>query len=618
MAEASATLTASITAEDVIGILEIGCIIIGFLNKLDDIRSASLVSKRFNRASSLHLWKAVKMPRIVANLNDREQRLQYLQWQKFKRDQGESVLHLTINFHDIASTWPHYIDLAGWEAMRPNSCPLGLIMDAVVRNIDEMTFLTKKLQSFTARGIPRVLDILRLVQRRCPKIQAINIAASASDSFGLRFMPFNDTNHQRSLETMYPDYTSPLANTIHYQGRQTHILTQPAFRFLHLRVLVLTNLQYDGLCPSPCIEPLAWLLRGSPGLTHLELDLRHRIGGFTLPNNFQMHMHGPPSLNSHMMRALCLQFRRAGGQPLKLTALRLGFGCQIMGDFYPSHEQHYLPLLLNRESLLELHTKNLWLKEGISLPKFFNNTDGSFSLISGPPVMQPLLPNLRKVTWPWDNGYLVASLVYGSRGNPERLQRIIIRVSDPTATDFAAVTSSHCPTWVRSRYHDLVDLNALRKGIRLGGLILPTDFMTPEDADKLLAIVPWMVGIQVLKIRMSHHTILTGRSYKRTYWRRFSRMTDLRELWLADGRGTWDAQRQLFIKDPYPNEKQFQKLVTRFVESCPKLEYLRILDRAWTIVRSEEGGQPQVRALTLGQVEESLPEAFVWDMPKVI
>lgn len=166
MAEASATSTASVTAEDIIGILEIGCIVIGFLDKLDDMRSASLVSKRFNRATSLHIWKAVKMPRIVVNLNDREQRLQYVQWQKFKRDHGESVLYLTVNFQDMAPGWAQFIASAGWETMRPKSCPLELIMNAVFRNIDEMTLLTKRLQSFTARGVPRVLDILRAVQRR--------------------------------------------------------------------------------------------------------------------------------------------------------------------------------------------------------------------------------------------------------------------------------------------------------------------------------------------------------------------------------------------------------------------------------------------------------------------
>lgn len=437
---------------------------------------------------------------------------------------------------------------------------------------------------------------------------------------GLRARPFSNEDHHRTLSTMYPNSTSPLANTIHYQD-QTPVPIQSLFMFQHLRILSLSNIQYDGLCPSPSIEALAWLLRGSPGLTHLELDLRLRIGAFTLPNAFQVHMYGPTNLGSHMMRALCTQFKRAGGQPLELKVLRLGFGCEILADFSFPQRQHYLRWLLNPNSLEELHAENLWFKDGASIPKLFIN-DQSFSIISRKvptqPPRQPLLPNLRKVTWPWGNGSLLINLVYAGKKEPERFKRILMRVPNPTAADFAATASENPPTWVRSRYPSYIN-TAMRKCIRLGGLILPTDFMTPEDADKFLTVVPWMIGLRSLKIRMSHHTILTGRSYKRTYWRRFSRMTDLRELWLADGRGTWDAERQLFVKDPYPNEKQFQKLVTRFVESCSNLEYLRILDRAWRIMRSEEeGAQPQVRALTPSQAEADLPEAFDWDMPKVI
>jgi len=46
------------------------------------------------------------------------------------------------------------------------------------------------------------------------------------------------------------------------------------------------------------------------------------------------------------------------------------------------------------------------------------------------------------------------------------------------------------------------------------------------------------------------------------------RMTNLRELWLADGLGSWDAARGQRLRDPHPTDLQFELLASTFASDA--------------------------------------------------
>jgi hypothetical protein len=158
--------------------------------------------------------------------------------------------------------------------------------------------------------------------------------------------------------------------------------------------------------------------------------------------------------------------------------------------------------------------------------------------------------------------------------------------------------------------------------LELGGLVMPTQFMTPEDAETFFAFVPWIKNMRSLKIRMPLLKAGKGTAYMQNFWRHVARMTELRELWLADGLGTWHqppGRPGRHIPDRYPTEPEFRRLSTLFAAKCPELVYLRIMDRAWTITRPDaQNGAPTLGQLTPSQVESDLPWAFDFSKPKVI
>ena len=168
-------------------------------------------------------------------------------------------------------------------------------------------------------------------------------------------------------------------------------------------------------------------------------------------------------------------------------------------------------------------------------------------------------------------------------------------------------------------------------GAEIGGLVLPTDFMSPQDGENFFLSVPWVKGLRVLKIPMPFPTSGRGGGYMRTFYRRAERMTELGHLWLADGRGTWrrqdndqgdehgDGRPEQFVPEPYPTEVEFQRFSTLLAAKCTELVYLRILDRAWTVTRPGSGdGKPVLKQPAARQVEDELPEVFDFRMPKVV
>jgi len=321
----------------------------------------------------------------------------------------------------------------------------------------------------------------------------------------------------------------PLSNSLSFT---IHHDRTPVFNFPNLRILSLNNIHYDARNPSPSITPLVALLKGSPSLTYLELSLRHQIGGLTMAGDFRPNMYGNPNPHTHVLITLCLQYRSAGGQPLRLKALRLGYGCELWDyNFNPLRTPHYLNHLANLAHLEELHMEGLHNKDGSTCPPMDRHY--GYTLVSSRWYPhERRLTGLRKMTWPWSNAELLTFL---KQSVPAHLRPVVLRIDKPAPSDWNRGRPAHpgpSLTWAQRSA-----LNSrFNRQLTLGGLVLPAEFMTPQDGDNFLTFVPWVKPTWSLKIRMPP---ITGagkvKSYKRTFWSRMGRTTELRELWFADG-----------------------------------------------------------------------------------
>ena len=132
-----------------------------------------------------------------------------------------------------------------------------------------------------------------------------------------------------------PNYTIPLGNSVNFG---LDIRLAPVFAFSRLRVLALNNMQYDGRRPSPFFENVVALLKGSPCLSHLSLSQRHRMGGIA-PNGqsvlIRYTINNLPDGPHDPLGTLCRQYRTANGAPLRLKALTLGYGFEIVDEVPP-------------------------------------------------------------------------------------------------------------------------------------------------------------------------------------------------------------------------------------------------------------------------------------------
>jgi hypothetical protein len=318
------------------------------------------------------------------------------------------------------------------------------------------------------------------------------------------------------------------------------------------------------------------------------------------------------------MEALCLRYGEVGGRPLGLKVLRLGYGCQIVDQVPSLNTPHYLCSLLDPARLEELHVESPTFKDG----NFLRVDTWRFGLTLLSSLRFPAdrcLTSVRKITMPWANGTILWSL---QESVQEHLKNVIVRIDQPSPGDWKADNAGY-PTWIPPRrpspYRPY-------RTLTLKGLVLPSELMCPKDADEFFTFVPWITTMESLKIRMPALTARDawddGRNYRRCFYRHLAQMRDLRELWLADGRGTWrqqDGQPGQFVPERYPTDTEFRRYSTIIAEKCPKLEYLRILDRAWRITRAAAGGgQPELRQFTAWEVKNDIPEAFDFGKPKII
>ncbi|KAK4034724.1 hypothetical protein C8A01DRAFT_38829 [Parachaetomium inaequale] len=501
-----------------------------------------------------------------------------------------------------------------WEARGYGLGRVGAIRQEIKEGVDELfaemaktMAQTPRLRRFTAVDVPRVLDLMILLQRHRPMIESINLAASANDNMGLIALPTFDEHHFLQEVQNNPNLIVPLANRINLCA---DLELEPVFSFPRLRSLSLTGLHNNGTYPGmydpsldpwtydPYLAPLVSILMAAPNLTCLELSRRTCTGMLTSSGDFE------PT--------------EAGGKPLRLKALKLGHNCYLT---MPAGPQHYLHNLTNLELLEDLR-----LEYDVTLHQ--RDWDLCYDTFVSFFTRGIHFPNFRHLTWPWMDGQLLIPLMVAARN--DRLARVTLSCFDRRSP--SSPSSSACRMPDTPEFWSAINSPSTRRSKkakrRLQGLMLPCHTATAADTPRFLQRLRLLDPGETLKIRLPDLDLaanLTGggggknkdkdkkaRAAATDLWRCFAAMPDLRHLWLAAARVVWDGARGGW-DELRLGEAEGEALAARFAGVCARLEYVRISDWAWRVVRggAVEGGEVNLRALTEWEVRNELPEAFV-------
>lgn len=153
--------------DDVVGVTELGVLILGFLNNAADIRSASLTNKAFHRAAQFFLWRAVTPPCLPPGLAD--QALSPF-WDGFATFLERHTLSLCVDMRISAPDICDKIATRQWESRVTNQdldwYTVKEDVDSFFDGLKKALTRTPRLRNFTAREVPRVLDLLVLLQSR--------------------------------------------------------------------------------------------------------------------------------------------------------------------------------------------------------------------------------------------------------------------------------------------------------------------------------------------------------------------------------------------------------------------------------------------------------------------
>lgn len=349
------------SVQDVVGIPELGSMIMGFLATQDSLRSASLTSKRFNLATRYYLWRAIELPYIELSAEDLERCPAFpFTVSSFLKNKSYELRHythsLSVNMGVIAPDIFKTISTRRWELdadaeQDKSGYQLNRRIDLLFHHLQETLLRTPLLQAFKCRDVPRILDLMILL-KNCPAIKSIQITACTRDNIGLRPYPATDVHQWNSWCAEDRHLQVPLANLVNLR---VNAAIEPVFNYSTLRILSLTNIQHDGLARSPYLGQLVSLLKASPNLTHLELSARHQYGGFTSRGSFLANDRRSYS-DVSMLQALCILYEESGGQPLHIKGLKLGYGSNP--EWYDTDTTPYLHALTDCAYLKELHLDN--------------------------------------------------------------------------------------------------------------------------------------------------------------------------------------------------------------------------------------------------------------------
>jgi hypothetical protein len=526
----------------VIAVTELGWAILRHIRSPQDHQNIALSSKRLRALVLRLLWRSIDVPYLPpASDSDSTERLLFHErysahLRKYTTSMRMSMRRVDPLLHDMLH-----------DTLGSPSCHRGLIFaldmesilairDAVDNMFNAFTALlaqTPRLTCFSAVDVPRLTDILLLVQYHCPQVSSISLRAHDNDMTGLSAMPRQPWDIARSFLVGPPPIPVFLRTSL-----PARYIPQPVFQLPRLRVLSLTNLPHDRLEGKGHTMLLVHILKACPGLRHLELSLRCRA-----------------ERHEVMMDQLCHQYRAAGGRPLHLKALKLGNGCQLVGLNW--QETDMLGHLVRLSELEDLHIakQSLW--------DFCGRYTTSVALLL---ISNGSLPKLRRLTCPWDGGYMIDRLLMAHR---EPLQHLSIRVTDPPPTPaMASIEQEYA-----QRIHSYLRFQADRyQPMSLGCLMLPSRRAMSDNCDHLWARHPALLpNTRSLKIPLP--TPDTWRE-EGPLWSRLSEVDGLSQLWLAaDGLDQYAA--------PLCSvEKEAETPAARLAVECRQLAYVRILDWA--------------------------------------
>ncbi|GAB1313452.1 hypothetical protein MFIFM68171_03662 [Madurella fahalii] len=566
----------------VLCIAEIGEMIIGFLEDRRDVYNACLTSKSFYAAARSHLWQAVDLRDLVQP----GRRF----WERFSSELRSYTQSLYV---DMKAAAPGLLDRIGIRPWNSHVCDPEWL--AVKEDVDKLFYGLKEtmkrsahLRSFASRDVPRVLDLILLLHRYCPAIESISISACIQDSFGLCAHPGVGLQHWR--EQVGRGIKVPLANMVNLC---LDPIIAPKFDFPSLRTLSLTDLRLYWTVSPIKFAPLFAILKASPNLTYLELTFTFQCGVIRPGNPSLSHGTPPHSLNLLLDR-IWRGYHSRGGMPLHLKGLKLGTRCQFYGSFGPAERLHKLTDLACLE---ELHM------EGRAARPTSSTTQVQPVLRFGA-IEQGHLPRLRKLTWPWMEGHVVMMLHMASQAY---FSQVTVRITAPAYPDWI---QPEARAWF-ARYP--VDYAQQGDTLRLHGLVLPSEHMTPQDTEMFMLMLPWARPMRSLKIRLPRVTVDCGDDKSNELFGSFAKMEELRELWLSDGLENSSHEQTDVVS---ASKEQLRALALKFAVTCAKLSYLRILDQAWHIWRTgPDDRAPELRPLLAWEVENKLPYAFDYRTP---
>ncbi|EAQ86799.1 predicted protein [Chaetomium globosum CBS 148.51] len=217
-------LGALVTVEDVVGVLELGAHILGFLDDLEDLRNAALTSRRFNRAAQFYLWAAIKPPYLYADPRWADRRPF---WDRFAPFLQRNTTSLRVEMRVVAPGLFREISMGRWEASASTAASARWLLakegvDSFFTGLKEVLTRTPRLRNFVARDVPRVLDLVDLLHRHHPQLAALDITASRDDTFGFLSVPAYNLDEWKFRVRNDPSYTIPLGNTVNF-GLDIHL-----------------------------------------------------------------------------------------------------------------------------------------------------------------------------------------------------------------------------------------------------------------------------------------------------------------------------------------------------------------------------------------------------------
>jgi hypothetical protein len=161
MAEGISTIA---IADEVFGIAEVGAQILGFL-PVADLRRVALVSKRFHRAAQFHLWRSVRVPYLYTSP---DQTSDVAFWDRYSSLLERHTLSLFLDMSVVDPVNFQRIMSRQWQApfTAPECFLVKVDLDTMFHGLVQTLIRAKRLRSFAAQDVPRILDILRLLNLR--------------------------------------------------------------------------------------------------------------------------------------------------------------------------------------------------------------------------------------------------------------------------------------------------------------------------------------------------------------------------------------------------------------------------------------------------------------------